>query len=118
MLEHEPAAGDAFGAGDFEGGEVFKIAAVDASAGKDVHDVVNEGGRVAFAGDGDVAAALELGPGAGDGVVLPGVIVVVLPVGAAEDVEAVAVGDDGVASALGRRGSGCGRVGLELRPLR
>lgn len=72
--------------GELERAEVPEVLAVDASAAKDVHDIVDHGGRVALPRRRDEACAAQLGPRLCSGVEHPGVVVVVLAVGPSEPV--------------------------------
>jgi TATA-box binding protein (TBP) (component of TFIID and TFIIIB) len=75
--------------GDLEGGQVLEVLAIHAAAAEDVHDIVDERCRVAFARHRDVTYAEELLPGLGVRVVLPCVVVVVLAIGAAKAAGAI-----------------------------
>lgn len=102
VLKHVPSA-----RGNAEGGEVTQVEALLRTASKNVHGVVDEGGRVTFAGDGDVANAVELGPGIGARLVGPDVVEPGNAIRAAEEVQLVVPGDDRVIRAS-RRGCDMG----------
>jgi len=69
VLEHVPAAG-----GNPECGKVAQINAFLSAPAKDVHGVVYEGGRMAFAGYGNVTNAVELRPRVGTWLIGPDIV--------------------------------------------
>ena len=68
-MEHVPAAG-----GNPECGKVAQINAFLGAPAKDVHGVVYESGRMAFAGYGNVANAVELRPRVGTWLIGPDIV--------------------------------------------
>ena len=69
VLEHVPAT-----RGNAEGGEIAQINALLRAATKDVHGVVDNGGRVSLARDWNVANAVELRPRVGTRLVRPDIV--------------------------------------------
>jgi hypothetical protein len=69
VLEHVPATG-----GNPECCKVAQINAFLSASAKDVHGVIYEGGRMAFAGHGDVANAVELRPRVGAWLIGPDIV--------------------------------------------
>lgn len=69
VLKHVPAARR-----NAKGGKVTQVNAFLGAPAKDIHCVVDQGGRMAFTSDGDVANAIKFSPGVGAWVVCPDII--------------------------------------------